>query len=107
MVKDAIAEIRDIDNPEVNQMRFRGKCLDGPLKGKEVEGKLNIEIEVESVTPCAESPSKKQSIPWQTIFICFFGVLLFNFVAGDPIGFTHKKNHESPSYCEKISSSCY
>jgi|GEM_PF-2202293 hypothetical protein len=62
-------------------MRFRGKCLDGPLKGKEVEGKLNIEIQVESVTQCAESPSKKQSIPWETIFICFFGVLLFNFVA--------------------------
>jgi hypothetical protein len=88
-------------------MRFRGICIDGPLKGKEVEGKLNIKIEVDSLTKSAESPNKKQSIPWATIFICFFGVVLFNFFVGDPMGFTNKKTHEAPSSCEKVSSSCY
>jgi hypothetical protein len=88
-------------------MRFRGICIDGPLKGKEVEGKLNIKIEVDSLTKSAESPNKKQSIPWETIFICFFGVVLFNFLVGDPIGFTKNKNNEAPSYCEKLSHSCH
>ncbi|HLO49867.1 MAG TPA: hypothetical protein VK211_15730 [Kamptonema sp.] len=32
-----------------DRVRFRGICLDGPLKGKEIEGKLNIELDIESI----------------------------------------------------------
>ena len=31
------------------RIRFRGVCLDGPLRGKEIEGKLNIELDIESI----------------------------------------------------------
>lgn len=87
-------------------MRFRGICIDGPLKGKEVEGKLNIEIEVESLTQAPES-QKKPSIPWGIIFISFSLMVLLNFGIGDPIGFTNKQNHEPPSSCDVDLPSCH
>ena len=39
-------------------MIFKGVCKDGVLKGKEIEGKLDIKVNVESVK-AAETPPKK------------------------------------------------
>lgn len=46
-----IGESREDSRIGDDRIRFRGICLNGPLKGKEIEGRLNIEFNIESVRP--------------------------------------------------------
>lgn len=39
------------DDRDRNRPAFRGICLEGPFRGKEIEGKLNIELDIESIKP--------------------------------------------------------
>jgi hypothetical protein len=53
-------------------MIFKGVCSDGVLKGKEIQGKLDIKVNVESVTT---PPAPKKAAPgWEKIFFgcCFY-----------------------------------
>jgi hypothetical protein len=53
-------------------MIFKGVCSEGVLKGKEVQGKLDIKVNVESVTT---PPAPKKAAPgWETNFFgcCFY-----------------------------------
>jgi hypothetical protein len=65
-------------------MIFKGVCKEGVLKGKEIEGKLDIKVNVESVTT-PEAPPKPKSKWEEPIFWAVF-LLTANFAVGDPAG---------------------
>lgn len=77
-------------------MTFKGVCKDGVLKGKEIEGKLDIKINVESVK-AAETP-KKAAPAWETNIFWVLFLLVANLAAGDPIGMRkYSSPQRSPS----------
>jgi hypothetical protein len=72
-------------------MIFKGVCSDGVLKGKEVQGKLDIKVNVESVTT---PPAPKKAAPgWETNFFWLLFLLVANLALGDPAGI---KKYSSP-----------
>lgn len=72
-------------------LTFKGVCSDGVLKGKEIEGKLDIKVNVESVK--AAEPAKKPPSAWETSFFWVLFLLMANAIAGDPAGM---RNYSSP-----------
>ena len=65
-------------------MIFKGVCSDGVLKGKEIQGKLDIKVNVESVTT---PPAPKKAAPgWETNFFWLLFLLVANLALGDPAG---------------------
>ncbi len=63
-------------------MIFKGVCSDGVLKGKEIQGKLDIKVNVESVkTP--EQP-KKAAPASETAFFWALFLLMASMVVGNP-----------------------
>jgi len=74
-------------------LTFKGICKDGVLKGKEIEGKLDIKINVESVKAVEDKP--KPPPAWEgNIFWAVF-LLVANLAIGDPAGI-RKYNYNSP-----------
>lgn len=69
---------------------FKGVCKDGVLKGKEIEGKLDIKINVESVK-AVETPQKKSK--WEEPIFWAVFLLTANFAVGDPAGI---RNYSPP-----------
>ena len=68
--------------PKPAPMIFKGVCSDGVLKGKEVQGKLDIKVNVESVkTP--EQP-KKAAPASETAFFWALFLLMASMVVGNP-----------------------
>lgn len=57
------------------KIRFRGVCLNGPLKGKEIEGKLNIEFNIESIKPGKKT---SDSSGWSSVVIVILLLLGLN-----------------------------
>ncbi|MBE9093941.1 hypothetical protein [Tychonema sp. LEGE 07203] len=86
MAEDAKAEA-----PKPAPLTFKGVCKDGVLKGKEIEGKLDIKINVESVK-AAEAPAQKKS-EWEAPIFWAVFLLTANFAVGDPAGI---RNYSSP-----------
>lgn len=64
-------------------MIFKGVCKDGVLKGKEIEGKLDIKVNVESVTTPPATPTKNE---WEAPIFWVVFLLTANFAVGDPAG---------------------
>jgi hypothetical protein len=65
-------------------MIFKGVCSDGVLKGKEIQGKLDIKVNVESVTT---PPAPKKAAPgWEKNIFWVLFLLVANLVLGDPAG---------------------
>ncbi|MEG3955939.1 hypothetical protein [Microcoleus sp. herbarium2] len=65
-------------------MIFKGVCSDGVLKGKEIQGKLDIKVNVESVTT---PPATKKPAPgWETYIFWVLFLLVANLALGDPAG---------------------
>ncbi len=80
-------------------MIFKGVCSDGVLKGKEIEGKLDIKVNVESVK--AVEPPKQAAPAWETNIFWVVFLLVANIAAGDPAGIRqYSPPHESPSSSE-------
>ncbi|MEG5001671.1 hypothetical protein [Microcoleus sp. B4-D4] len=77
--------------PKPAPMIFKGVCKDGVLKGKEIEGKLDIKINVESVTTPPAPPQKKSE--WEAPIFWAVFLLTANFAVGDPAGL---RNYSSP-----------
>jgi len=79
-----MAEEAKTEAPKPAPMIFKGVCSDGVLKGKEVQGKLDIKVNVESVTtpeaPKKAAPGRKINIFW-VLFL-----LVANLALGDPAG---------------------
>lgn len=71
-------------------LTFKGVCSDGVLKGKEIEGKLDIKVNVESVKAAETKPKKSE---WETVFFWVLFALMANAIAGDPAGM---RNYSSP-----------
>ncbi|MEO6861692.1 MAG: hypothetical protein ABI180_09185 [Microcoleus sp.] len=70
--------------PKPAPMIFKGVCKDGVLKGKEIEGKLDIKINVESVTtPAPPAPTTSK---WEAPIFWAVFLLTANFAVGDPAG---------------------
>ena len=70
--------------PKPAPMIFKGVCSDGVLKGKEIEGKLDIKVNVESVkTP---EPPKKAAPASERAFFWVLFLLVANIAVGDPAG---------------------
>ena len=69
--------------PKPAPMIFKGVCKEGVLKGKEIEGKLDIKVNVESVkTP--EAPPKKSE--WEPVIFWVLFAVMANLIVGDPAG---------------------
>ncbi|MEG3862369.1 hypothetical protein [Microcoleus sp. herbarium12] len=71
------------DAPKPAPMIFKGVCKEGVLKGKEIEGKLDIKVNVESVTTPAPTPTKSK---WEEPIFWVLFLLTANFAVGDPAG---------------------
>jgi hypothetical protein len=82
MTDEAKAEAK-VEDAKPAPMIFKGVCKDGVLKGKEIEGKLDIKVNVESVKT-AETPPKKSK--WEPVIFWVLFALMANLVAGDPAG---------------------
>lgn len=78
-------------------MIFKGVCNDGVLKGKEIEGKLDIKVNVESVK-AVETAKKPPAPGWETNIFWVLFLLVANLAAGDPIGMRkYSSPQRSPS----------
>jgi len=86
-----MADEAKVEAPKPAPLIFKGVCKDGVLKGKEIEGKLDIKINVESVTT-PEAPAPKKSKWEEPIFWAVF-LLTANFAVGDPAGI---RNYSPP-----------
>jgi hypothetical protein len=84
MAEEAKAEAAKVEDAKPAPMIFKGVCKDGVLKGKEIEGKLDIKVNVESVTNVEEKPKPKPG--WDTTVFWFLFLLVANLAAGDPAG---------------------
>jgi hypothetical protein len=72
------------DDAKPAPMKFKGSCSEGVLKGKEIEGKLDIKVNVESVT--AKQEKKPAKAGWDTTVFWVLFLLVANQAAGDPAG---------------------
>ncbi len=85
-------------------MIFKGVCSDGVLKGKEIEGKLDIKVNVESVK-AVEQP-KKAAPAWETSIFWVVFLLVANFAAGNPAGIRkYNSPQRSPSSSQMLNQS--
>jgi hypothetical protein len=91
MADDAKAGEAKADDAKPAPMIFKGVCKDGVLKGKEIEGKLDIKVNVESVKAVEEKKPAKAG--WDTITFWVLFLLVANIAAGDPAGM---RKHSSP-----------
>jgi hypothetical protein len=82
MPDEAKAEAK-VEDAKPAPMIFKGVCKDGVLKGKEIEGKLDIKVNVESVK-AAETPPQKSK--WEPVIFWVLFALMANLVVGDPAG---------------------
>jgi len=81
---------------QATPMRFKGVANDGIFKGKEIEGKLDIKVNVESVTDKPKEAPKPAPFGWETILFAVFCLLVVNQTAGDPAGMRKYKIQQMP-----------
>ncbi len=87
-------------------MIFKGVCSDGVLKGKEIEGKLDIKVNVESVKAVEDKP--KPPPAWEANIFWAVFLLVANLAVGDPAGvrkYYHNSPQRSPSSSEMLNQS--
>ncbi|MEG4202897.1 hypothetical protein QUA20_03060 [Microcoleus sp. Pol7_A1] len=84
------AEAPKAEAPKPAPLTFKGVCSDGVLKGKEIEGKLDIKINVESVK-AKEAPAPKKS-EWEPVIFWVLFAFMANLIVGDPAGMRKKYN---------------
>ena len=71
---------------QANPMRFKGVASDGVFKGKVIEGKLDIKVNVESVTDKPKDPPKPAPFTWEVFLFVLIVSLVANHASGDPAG---------------------
>ncbi|UNU27293.1 hypothetical protein [Microcoleus vaginatus] len=69
--------------PKPAPMIFKGVCSDGVLKGKEIEGKLDIKVNVESVKTPEAKPTKSK---WEPVIFWVLFAVMANMAVGNPAG---------------------
>jgi hypothetical protein len=78
-----MAEEAKVEAPKPAPMIFKGVCKEGVLKGKEIEGKLDIKVNVESVTTPEATPKKSE---WEPVIFWVLFAFMANLIVGDPAG---------------------
>jgi hypothetical protein len=80
-----------------NAMRFKCAPSEGVFKGKEIEGKLDIKVNVESVTDKPKDPPKPAPFTWEVFLFALAVALVANHASGDPAGMRnyHKMQQQS------------
>ena len=91
------------DEAKPDPLVFKGVCSEGILKGKEIEGKLDLKVVVTSAKP-KDAPPKKSE--WEPVFFWALFALMANFAIGDPAGMRkHNSPQRSPSSSEMLNQS--
>ena len=84
-------------------LAFKGVCSEGILKGKEIEGKLDLKVIVTSAK-AKEAPQKKSE--WEPVFFWALFALMANFAIGDPAGMRkYSSPQRSPSHEQMLNQS--
>ena len=79
------------DEAKPDPLVFKGVCSEGILKGKEIEGKLDLKVIVNSAKP-KETPQKKSE--WEPVIFWVLFAFMANLIVGDPAGM--RKRYSSP-----------
>lgn len=80
-----------------NAMRVKFDVKEGVFKGKELEGKLDIKVNVDAVTDKPKDKPKPALFTWEVFFLAVIVALVTNHAAGDPAGIKHyQKMQRSP-----------
>jgi hypothetical protein len=72
-----------------NAMRVKFDVKEGVFKGKELEGKLDIKVNVDTVTDKPKDQPKPALFTWQMFLLALIVALATNRAAGDPAGIKH------------------
>ena len=82
---------------------FKGVCSEGILKGKEVEGKLDLKVIVTSAKD-KEAPQKKSE--WEPVIFWVLFAFMANLIVGDPAGMRkYSSPQRSPSHEQMLNQS--
>lgn len=93
MAEEAKAEAK-VEDAKPAPLIFKGVCKEGVLKGKEIEGKLDLKVIVESIK-AADTPKKSE---WEPVIFWVLFAFMANLVVGDPAGMRkYSSPHGSPS----------
>ena len=84
-----MAEEAKSEAPKPAPLTFKGVCSDRVLKGKEIQGKLDIKVNVESVTTPETKPKKSE---WEPVIFWVLFAFMANLIVGDPAGMRKKYN---------------
>ncbi|PSB20229.1 hypothetical protein C7B69_16340 [filamentous cyanobacterium Phorm 46] len=80
------------DEAKPDPLVFKGVCSEGILKGKEIEGKLDLKVIVTSAK-AKEAPAPKKS-EWEPVIFWVLFAFMANLIVGDPAGM--RKKYSSP-----------
>lgn len=72
-----------------NAMRVKFDVKDGVFKGKELEGKLDIKVNVDAVTDKPKDKPKPSLFTWEMFLLALIVALATDRVSGDPAGIKH------------------
>ncbi len=91
------------DEAKPDPLAFKGVCSEGILKGKEIEGKLDLKVIVTSAK-AKETPQKKSE--WEPVIFWVLFAFMANLIVGDPAGMRkHNSPQRSPSSSEMLNQS--
>ena len=72
------------DEAKPDPLAFKGVCSEGILKGKEIEGKLDLKVIVTSAKAKEAPPAKKSE--WEPVIFWVLFAFMANLIVGDPAG---------------------
>jgi hypothetical protein len=72
-----------------NAMRVKFDVKDGVFKGKELEGKLDIKVNIDAVNDKPKDQAKPSPFTWELFLLAVIVALVTNHAAGDPAGIKH------------------
>ncbi|MCU0540927.1 MAG: hypothetical protein MUE44_01905 [Oscillatoriaceae cyanobacterium Prado104] len=72
-----------------NAMRVKFDVKEGVFKGKELEGKLDIKVNVDAVTDKPKDKPKPSLFTWEMFLLALIVALATNHASGDPAGIKH------------------
>ena len=75
-----------------NAMRFKCAPSEGVFKGKEIEGKLDIKVNVDAVKDKPKDKPKPAPFTWEVFLLALIVALVANRAAGDPAGIKPYQN---------------
>ncbi|MEG3850648.1 hypothetical protein QT971_26190 [Microcoleus sp. herbarium19] len=87
------------DEAKPDPLAFKGVCSEGILKGKEIEGKLDLKVVVTSAK-AKETPPKKSE--WEPVIFWVLFAFMANLIVGDPAGMRKKYSSPQRSHSQQM-----